>query len=388
MPENLSGKQWTICAICFCGIFLRFLVMSSGHNFDFESFCIVGDISSKLNNVYAETSRYNYAPVFFCILGICYWLSQLMAIDFVLTFRIFIVGILTFTDLLIMKWISEKYSLRAGLIFFLNPVSIIITGYHNQFDNIAVLMALLSCNFYNEEEEFNKKDIFFIAFLTMSLLVKHLLYIFPFWILVKKHLPLKKKFAYVFIPPLIFLLGFLPFALNSQAAFHGIINNVFLYRSFNNAPLLSGIFQFFKIPVQYWFIIFICILAAVSLIVRGQTYEYMILIYLVSVVAFSSAIANQYLVIPAAAVCVLSKKVFRYSYFVLMGIYLALDQAGLGLLQKLENRVPDSVCCRIAGWIQKEGYCIGACILAALLIMEFLKIFNAGKLKNGIKRRM
>ncbi len=52
-----------ILSLLSLGIILRFFAMSFGSNYDFESYCIVGEIAGKYRNVYAETSRYNYAPV-------------------------------------------------------------------------------------------------------------------------------------------------------------------------------------------------------------------------------------------------------------------------------------------------------------------------------------
>lgn len=361
--------------------------MSLGHNFDFESYCIVGESASRLQNVYAVTDRYNYAPVFLCIQGIFYQASQLLSDDPLLTYRVGMVGLLTLADLGIMYWLSYRFSIRIGLLFLLNPVSVIISGYHNQFDNLAVLFALLSCDFYNEEEKYNKKDACFILFLTMSILIKHILWIFPFWLLVKKQLPVRKKFVYVFVPPLVFLISFVPFAVGNEAAFTGIIDHVFFYRSFNNAPLLGRLLHMLHIPEMCWFAVFMLSMMLVAFTVCKQSYEYQVMSYLVAMVAFSSAIANQYLVIPAAALCVLSRGICSYSYFVLMGIYLTLDGAGFGILSKLEHAIPQSVLVKMANIFHKKAYCIAAGILFILLVREFLeryKIFEKNRFLRSL----
>ena len=41
----------------------------------------------------------------------------------------------------------------AAYLFFLNPISIIITGDHNQFDNLALLLGLLSTLFIGDDFE-------------------------------------------------------------------------------------------------------------------------------------------------------------------------------------------------------------------------------------------
>lgn len=70
---NDNGDVFIV--ICALGIMARFFVMQLGHNYDFESYMIVGDIVSKGGNVYAETYRYNYGFVFFFIQGLGYKLS-------------------------------------------------------------------------------------------------------------------------------------------------------------------------------------------------------------------------------------------------------------------------------------------------------------------------
>ncbi len=145
------------------GIMIRYVVMAFGNNFDFESYKIVGEIAGNFRNVYAETSRYNYAPIFLCIQGVLYRLSIYAGANQEWMYRILIVTVLTMADLGITAFIANRYSYVKALLFFLNPVSIIITGYHNQFDNIAVLFALLSIIFFNEEEKIGKKDVAFVA---------------------------------------------------------------------------------------------------------------------------------------------------------------------------------------------------------------------------------
>lgn len=376
MEKKLAKKEIILLLSCFAGVFLRFWVMSYGHNFDFQSYCIVGELASKLENVYAATHRYNYGPIFFCILGTLFKISQYVSSDNFLTYRILVVGLLTLVDLGIMFWISCRYSIKAGIIFFLNPISIIISGYHNQFDNIAIFFALISCCYYNEDKEINKKDLKFLFFITISLITKHIFYILPFWLLVKKGLPFKKRILYAFVPPMIFLLSFVPFIINNDDAFHGILNNVFLYRSVNNSPLLSGFYSVINLPNQYWFIIFVVMMILLAFVIRNQPYEYQILFYMLVMVAFSSALANQYLVIPVVALCILSKGIYRYSYFIAMSTFLLINGNGLHILNWLTNIIPESKLINIMSWYDKKGYCLAAYILFISVISEVIKIYH------------
>ena len=264
MNEKLKKDYFVFIVLISAGIILRFVAMSLGHNFDFESYCVVGEIAGNFKNVYANTSRYNYGPIFFFIQGTLYRLAQVRPSEWVSVFRILIVSVLTIADLGITAFIAGRYSLKKAAVFFLNPVSIVITGLHNQFDNIAVLFALLSILFYNEEETFSVKDAGFVAMFTISLVTKHILFLVPFFLLVKKGLPLKKKALYAFVPPALFLLSFVPFVIHNQAAFEGVRDNVFLYRSKHNAPLLGFFYNLIGFPERLIFVVYILMMVLLT----------------------------------------------------------------------------------------------------------------------------
>lgn len=321
--EKIDKKTAYIFFLFVLGVILRYWAMSIGSGFDFESYCIVGELVTQFKNVYAETSRYNYGPIFFIIQGLSYAAAHIFSMDIQQTYRVLLVGIFTLTDFAIAMWLAMRYSLKTSLIFFLNPISIVITGYHNQFDNMAILFALISCSYYNEEENFSKKDWLFVCFLSLSLIIKHILFIFPFWLLVKHGLPLKKKFVYVFVPPIIFGFSFIPFVIGNFDAFLGVARNVFLYRSYAISPLLGGPLG---IPVQFYFSLYILMMILMAFIVRKQSYEYLLLLYFISMFTFSSSMAPQYYIIPVVTLCILDRGVIRNIYFIFVGGLLIISE--------------------------------------------------------------
>lgn len=339
MKENeyIGTKKLLLYILIAVGVIARFFVMTIGNNYDFESYQIVGGVASTGSIVYALTSRYNYGFIFFVILGFFYKFASCFS-ESILIYRILIVSLLTFADAGIALWIAKKNSVRNAIIFFLNPLSIIITGYHNQFDNIAVLFALLSVNYYEDSDEITKKDFFSIAFLTVSLITKHILYIFFIWILF--HHSHNKKIVYACIPPLIFLISFIPFALNSQEAFDGIINNVFLYRGYNNYPLFSELFSRLAVPSEYYFMFFVVIMILMGFLLRKKSYECLLLLYFVSLVGFSSAIANQYLIIPMVALSISDKKIFYWVYVFIGTVYFVLNDKEFCMVDQFVERFP------------------------------------------------
>lgn len=288
------------------------------------------------------------------------------------------VSTLTLADLGIALFVANRYDLRKAVLFFLNPASIIITGYHNQFDNIAIFLAMMSILYYNEEEKFNKKDFIFVLFLTFSLTMKHVFFIFPFFILIKVGLPTKKRLVYSFVPPAIFLLSFVPFAIKSKEAFDGIINNVFLYNSFNNSPLLSFLYGLIGFPTQYSKIVYGIGMVIVAFIIRKKKYEQQVYIYLIAMVALSSAIANQYLVIPVVAIIALETGLLKYIYIFFTSLFLSLHSDGLGLQYSWINRFAPNFVINMCDQYVRNGYSILAWILFITLLYVLFK--------NEIKR--
>lgn len=97
-------NQKLIFTLIILGIIIRFSLMLCGHNFDFESYCIVGKLASAFKNVYANTTRYNYGFIFFCVQGLFYKLS----FGNETVYRILIVSLLTLADLGIACIIADK----------------------------------------------------------------------------------------------------------------------------------------------------------------------------------------------------------------------------------------------------------------------------------------
>ena len=325
--------------ILVVGIVLRFLATSFPHNFDFESYKIQGEIVSGFGNIYARTTRYNYGPLYGMLMGILYSIASLFR-DSMVVFRYMIVAALTLTDIAIMAILVFRYkNILAAAFFFLNPVSIIITGCHHQFDNIAILFALIALMFINDEKRINKKDVLFVAFMGISLVTKHIAVFFLFWILINNKMWFKRRIFYSMIPPIIFFLSFVPFFRGGGAGKAGIINNVFLYKSFNNFPLLIDKLEFFEIPEQFYTVIFVVLLIVCGIYFRRKDIEQSFFLYLICMVAFSSAIANQYLAIPLVGLALLSKGA-KYFYTVVVSLHLVLNVDGFGMLNKWIEGVP------------------------------------------------
>lgn len=357
----LTGK-FKFGFIVLVAVLLRLVVMSLGHNFDFESYLIVGEIVNSGGNVYAETPRYNYGPIFSFFQGFFYYISSFFT-NQTLMFRIFMVCFLTGFDIVLALFLYKKYrSLSIAAIFLLNPISIIITGYHNQFDNIAVFLGYLGCLFINDKSEsFTKNDILAIVLLSLSLITKHLLFVFPLWILFKTNLTIRKRVVYGTVPVLLFLLSFAPYLNNG---FSGIVNNVFLYKSFNNFPLIHMFIKGLHIE-KFYTLIFIFLMVSLGYLTRKMLLKDQILYYFLGLICFSSAITNQYLAIPVLSICILGGA-YKHVYFTIIGFFIILHWDGLNLGVLYENNP-------VVSFYSGKGYIIAAWVIFILLLYRLLK---------------
>ena len=349
MKKNAEAKIFWSCI--FLGVIMRFVLMSLGHNFDFDSYCIVGELASQGKNIYASTTRYNYSFIWFSVLGI-FWKISLCFTDNIQAFRILIVSTLTISDFLIALIISRKAGNFWGIIFFLNPISLIITGYHNQFDNIAVLLGaygIICISQSLNDSRITAQDIAGIILLSLSLITKHILWAFPLWILFNQKISARKKILFAFVPPLIFLLSFAPYW---HEGWHGIISNVFLYRSFNNFPLIA-------LSVLNYFGMYIF---------RDKDIFDSFMLYTMALVSFSSAIANQYIAIPCMAAVIMMKRRSALYFFIGL-IYLSCNINGLHIPAFLHEHygVPFNIVAKIlsSGGIMYSLF--SWCLLAYLI---------------------
>ena len=319
-----------VIVVLLVGLLLRLVLPFRGFNYDIESWKIAADIMAHGGNVYAETGRYNYGPIWFHILHL---LDAIPGTGFgqFFAFRYKVAAFLTCVDVAIFVILLRRFNVLVAALFFLSPISIIITGLHSQMDNLAVLFGLIGILFLEKDKRADVFFIFGLLFLALSLSTKHLLFFLPIWLAIKEE-RWSRKLLIIGIPYAIFLGLFAPYWELGQT---GIINNVFLYRSFNNAPFWTVFAPAIFLTVLPPVILFFTALFVLGLAWRKKPLLETYFLYLISVVVFSSAIANQYLAIPTAAIA--TQWNWAYALFTVFStVYLAVDWAGLsiGMVQK------------------------------------------------------
>ena len=314
-------NPWVLLIVVVLGLGARMGAASLGHNYDMESWYTVADITGHGGNVYTETTRYNYGPIWFFVLHVL----DMLAGHRHEVLRWLIAVFLSLIDLGIFFVLCRQAGRIAGALFFLNPVSILITGFHCQFDNMAILLGLYSVLLFGDDFEnpVNGRKFLGLLVLGFSLVTKHLLFVFPVWLAVKqKGLP--QKIIILFVPTACFLLGFAPYWEEGR---EGIIHNVFGYSS-----MPANFFYNWFVPpcIQYFLSsrgIWLGMLILFAFICRKRNGFESLLIYSGALVAFSPATTNQYLVIPVPLMAVFPSVLFIL-YTVLSTLHICEDVQG------------------------------------------------------------
>lgn len=316
-------------------LILRLTISGLGWNYDFESYGIVAGLMEDGKCVYAETARYNYGPVWFYVL---YGLKMM----FGNSFRTGIILLLSGCDIGIAAILWKREYRFGALLFLLSPLTIYTSGYHNQFDNIAVLTAMLAVIVLADYNVSFKRVISGSILLGFSLMVKHIFIFYVFWLFFT-YRSWRKKMLVLVIPLTIFSSGFLPYVLPEMArpdtgkqlqllsrtvlkrnfkesrryldqeffrnrpACRGIWNNIITYHSYDNRILHTWCLPRFiqkMIPAD---LLFFGGMILFGFLFRRKRLFSSLLYYTGILLILSVAITNQYLAIPgafaAAAAC-------------------------------------------------------------------------------------
>lgn len=288
--------QWPDYAIVFLGLGLRLLAARVGHNYDMDSFWIVANILDRGGNVYAQTPRYNYGPVWFTILHAINQLAKIFPSQHTRIFRYGIAGGLSLVDVAIFRTLWRRCGRLAAYAFLLNPISIIITGYHGQFDNLALLLGLWAVTLLGDDLDtpLTRRKLWGLIVLGGSLMTKHILFALPLWLAIKQRGWLDKVVVLA-LPVAVFGAGFLPFWANSQG---GIVHNVLLYKSYDNSYFFDAFVPGFVAKLLTAKHVWLLLLVAFAVVMRRRSVWESFLVYTAVLVAASPAITNQYLAIP------------------------------------------------------------------------------------------
>ncbi len=367
IKENiLNNKSHLIIFIILIGTSLRIAISLYGYNVDMEYWRLYADVK-KFNGPIYETGM-NYAPTWSYIL---HFLDQIPFFleNEIQSLRFKVMLLLTLGDLAIFFIVLKIHSLKISSLFFLNPISIFITGYHSQFDNLAILVGLVSILLF---EKYKKKlgFIFFSILMGISLTIKHTLIVFPIWIAIKEKKFLK-KIIIVAVPLFIFFMSFILFDNSYNIIFDYILGyvgsneNAAFWKLFT--PLHLGTYIGYKN-------LFFISLVLLGLFLDKENKIKTFYLYLISVVLLSNHLANQYLAIPVLAIAYFWNR-FYLLYTISCCLFFLVDFVALDLVFFQD----------LIGWTRNSTR-IGYKIIILFLALGFLEtIISKEKLNYYIK---
>jgi hypothetical protein len=298
-------------------------------------------------SAYQSDVPYNYGPIWMWLLDICRFFDQLIFKDFPkgnnlpgepsIMYRALYVGILSLADIGIAALLWLRVNKQAALIFLFLPISIIITGRHNQMDNVAIFLALLATFLFekiqNKEWENIRSFGAVVLLLGLSLTMKHDFIFFPLWLALVPSLGWKRRVLLLTVPYLLFFGSFLPYWPDYS---EGIIQNVFKYTGHSAAPLAqiglkqTGVFFNWLVPenlattLSPKLILATCMLAT-GYALRKLPVFILALFYGITLLCFTPSMANQYHVLALPFIAAFFNSFFA-AYTLFISWFLLLDE--------------------------------------------------------------
>ena len=275
-------------------------------NFDTQSFLIVVQAVESGQNVYAATDRYNYSPLWAFIVTGAWKIAAPSAGSFVLLLGLLQIAADAASTALLVGIARGRLALgaegarRCGLLFFSNPVSVLISCAHGQFDGLSILF-LLAAIFLASQTASRARKASIAGMLALSLLVKHVTLFHPLLFSRRRErggLP----DALVLVPYLVFAGSFLPYL----SAAGPILRNVVLYPgrlssgSLQKAGGLQAFLEFGAFVPLGFSVAMLLAVAWVLHQIRHLELARSCLVLFLALMTFSPSYAVQYLVWPLA----------------------------------------------------------------------------------------
>jgi hypothetical protein len=189
---------------------------------------------------------------------------------------------------------KQTPALAAGgaLLFFLNPISVLATGHHNQFENVAILFLLVAVFFAGQQP---LRSLPVMAAMSLSLLVKHITWFHPLLFVRARRRDGLSPLAGI-VPYVVFALSFLPY----WATRNQMVRNVLGYRSMTETYGTALLVELRLVPDWAPRVLFL-LAAAVGVLAfrRLEVGRACLLLFLV-LLLFLPGIAEYYLIWPIA----------------------------------------------------------------------------------------
>lgn len=263
-----------LAAAVVVGVASRLYLATAYHgNFDEDSYEIVAAIMRHGGIVYAETDRYNYSPVWADVIAALDGLGDALRLELHTMVRSFLtfvdVGVAILVGMIAARTGSASFAI-ASASYLLNPVAILLVGYHGQFENLAALPLLAAAWAALQHPDRRTAPIWLLA--SAALVIKQLM-LFGVWTVIFYAFsrqagstrsivsPLSlRPLAALALAVLAFLATFVPYW---GMAGTRIVSNVLGYTAL---PRLYGLGAF--LPYEVAFPIFLATLSILPLVMR------------------------------------------------------------------------------------------------------------------------
>ncbi len=150
-----------------------------------------------------DSHYYNYGPPWFWVITLAGFVAKSSGLPFfvAIKFPLILADVFIFLTLLTFFGQDRKKAMGAGVAYFLNPVSILLSSF-GQFDNMSVWFTLLACRAAVPPEA-SRPGLWSAIFLSLSVCVKHFnVLLTPVFAFRRK--ALWEKVAFLVAPPVIF----------------------------------------------------------------------------------------------------------------------------------------------------------------------------------------
>jgi len=349
-----GARGWFVIALCV-GLLIRLALSSLGHNNDMDAWTIVGDqMVSGLGPYHlsptGEDTCVKGGPVWPYILYYVRSLSLRLPSPHPESYHMLVSGVLAVVDSLIAVLLAVMYGYVAAALFLVLPVSFLITAFHAQTDNLAVLLGLISWRLLYPPEGSCRRPFVSAFVLGLSLATKHILLLFPVWLFFARHSlrDWRERSLFLILPPVVFLFSFLPWIANPVWRAN-ILDVTFGYTSNYGWALLPYILKLLA-PLHAWEslfswvpvfrgLLFVWLIFMLSLGLGLSRWDdkRFILYYISGMVALAPAMADQYLAIPATACAVFRKNPFSWLYIAVASITIIGGDYNIGTLPSLSG---------------------------------------------------
>ncbi len=355
------------------GAAVRIWISTLGWNYDLESWWIVANLVNEGQNVYVHTFRLPYGPVWAGIAWLLLRIEYFLGFTGIPAFHLLVSSFLTSIDTGIILTLVSARRYLPGVLFALCPVSVLITGYHSQIDNIAILFGLWSWRLLDKGTAEGAARFGIVSSAVLmggSLATKHIFAFFPLWVLCWPAVPLRRRLLYAVLAYGTFLCSVLPFAL-SPAGLAGLKSHVFLYRGsgwFGNG-LVPRILHYASLNrgALVALAFGLGMIGAGVIIARWAPRE-LFFLHPVAIVTLTPTLADQHLTIPVISFAEYSQSILLWAYVLMATTALIASTNGVGSVGSMQF---------IAALLRSKGLNLSPSVQSTILPQVVLLLFFA-----------